>query len=78
MKRLNGKIRNPGKGRILLIAIVGGFLYLGIVGSEQQRDEASSSVRKLLEDGPENQPAMVDSNKETSNWVSGAVIGLPL
>ncbi len=78
MKRLNGKIRNPGKGRILLTVIVGGFLYLVIVGLELQGNVASSSFRKFLEDGPGNHPAMVDSNKETSVWVSGAVIGLPM
>ncbi|MGM0376978.1 MAG: hypothetical protein ACQEQ0_09385 [Bacteroidota bacterium] len=78
MKRINGRIRKLRKDRVLLTVIVGGFLYFGIVGSEQQREEASTSVRKFIEDGPENPPEVVDSNKKTSGWVSGAVIGLPM
>lgn len=78
MKRKNGRIVKLRKDRILLTVIAGGFLYFGIVGSGQQREEASASVRKFMENGPENPPEVVDSNKNTCGWVSGAVIGLPM
>ena len=79
MKRLNWKIGKPVKRGILVTIFVGSLLVLSIGDFDRQPEASSSPVMEFLENGPEQQSAVADSNKERSgSWTSGAMIGLPL
>ena len=79
MKRLNWKNGKPVKRGILVTIFVGSMLLLSIADFDRPPEASSSAVMEFLENGPEQQSAVADSNKERSgSWTSGAMIGLPV